>query len=401
MAAKPKRVLFLMSDTGGGHRAAAQAIIDALKMKYGDQVETTMVDVFKLMAFPMNYQPELYPVIIKHGKIAWEVGYKMSNTPRRAQIISRSMYMTNGNRLKRMVREYPADVVVSTHSVITRPTMRAYRTLEYRPPCIVVVTDLVSTHMFWYDKTVERCLVPTQEAFERGLEAGLSPEQMRITGLPVHPDFTSRLKDKQTARKELGWDPDLPAVLLIGGGEGMGPLYKTARMVDTLDDRFQIAVVAGKNASLKADLEACDWKHPAIIYPFVNNMPTLMAAADVLVTKAGPGTISEACIAGLPMILSSAIPGQEEGNVDFVVNSGAGVYAPKPEAVAQALHEWLSEGAEGLARRAENAQRVAKPNAVWDIVEEVWHYAHQPPIKNQRKTLWRDVVQSARDLTSR
>jgi 1,2-diacylglycerol 3-beta-galactosyltransferase len=161
--------------------------------------------------------------------------------------------------------------------------------------------------MFWYDVRVERCLVPTQPAYDRGLECGLSPEQLCITGLPVHPRYTEPLPDKVVARRELGWDPHLPVVLMAAGGEGMGPLYETARAIDQRRLDCQLMVIAGKNKALKERLDASTWNQPTRIYPFVKDMPRLMAAADILVTKAGPATISEACIAGLPLILSDAI----------------------------------------------------------------------------------------------
>jgi 1,2-diacylglycerol 3-beta-galactosyltransferase len=280
-----------------------------------------------------------------------------------------------------MFREHPADVVVCVHSLITRPSMQALLRLDERPPFVTVVTDLVSTHMFWYDRRAERCLVPTRPAYERGIESGMSPEQMRVTGLPVHPRFAKALTDKVSARETLGWDPDLPAILLVGGGDGMGPLYKTARSINGKRLDCQLAVIAGRNVELKARLDASKWNQPTHIYSFVTDMPRLMAAADVLVTKAGPATISEACMAGLPMILYDAIPGQETGNVDYVVENDAGVFAPASYLVADSVARWLGEGREGLQRRSENARRLGKPDAVWDIADEVWTWAHHPRIR--------------------
>jgi 1,2-diacylglycerol 3-beta-galactosyltransferase len=376
-----KRVLFLMSDTGGGHRAAAEAIRDALFVRYGQQaVQVELVDVFKQARFPLNYMPEFYPWLVNHSKASWGLTYNLSNTRGRAKVLSRSMYLSNANRFKRMVRQHPADVVVCVHSVIARPSMQAFMTLEKRPPFITVVTDLVSTHMFWYDRRVERCLVPTQQAYDRGVEAGLTPDQLRITGLPVHPRFADGLMDKADARAQLGWDTQVPAILLVAGGEGMGPLYETARAINAKRLPCQLAIVAGKNKPLKARLEASEWHQPTHIYPFVKDMPRLMAAADILVTKAGPATISEACIAGLPLILSDAIPGQETGNVEFVVQNNAGVFAPQPSAVGDAVADWLAEGPAGLKRRAANARRLGRRNAVWEIADEVWDYAQRPLI---------------------
>lgn len=396
-----KRVLILMSDTGGGHRAAAEAIRAALHIRHGEQaVNVELVDVFRdYSPPPLKYMPEFYPWWINRSKTSWGAGYNLSNTPRRAHILSNTMYATIERGLKRMFREHPADVVVSVHSVLTQPAMRALTRLEQRPPFIVVVTDLVSTHHFWYDARCERCLVPTQVAYERGMESGLREHQLRNTGLPVHPRFISGLKGKAEARQQLGWQPDLPAVLLVGGGEGMGPIYKTARAINDRRLKCQLIVVAGHNKQLKADLEADDWNQPTIIYPFVKDMPTVMAATDVLVTKAGPATITEATIAGVPMILYDAIPGQETGNVDYVVQNGIGVFAPSPEGVSRALQKWLAEGPAGMQKRAQHARDLARPNAVFDIADEIWQYADFGMISTNRQQLWQNITRTTRDFT--
>ncbi len=251
-----KRVLLLFSDTGGGHRAAAEAIRDTLLIRHPDEVAIEMVDVFRSYTpFPFKYMPEMYPWLINRSKGSWSMGYKLTNTPGSVRLISRGMYASSEKGLKRMLREHPADVVVCVHSVLTRPTLYALESMEKHPPFMVVVTDLVSTHKFWFDHRVDRCLVPTQSAYENGLESGLKPDQLRVTGLPVHPHFAQRLKDKASARKELGWDPNLPAILMVGGGEGMGPLFKTARALNDAHLNCQIAVIAGRNEELKQHLE--------------------------------------------------------------------------------------------------------------------------------------------------
>lgn len=388
-----KRVLFLMSDTGGGHRAAAEAIRDALYVRHGkDAVSVQLVDVYKHCLFPLNYMPEFYPWWVDNVKASWSLGYSLADTRPSAGLFARWIYFTSQYRLRRMVRQNPADVVVSVHSVITRPSMWAFLSLPNRPPFITVVTDLVSAPAFWYDRRVERCFVPTQAAYTRGLQMGMSPDQLHISGLPVNPQFNDSLQDKAAARHDLGWDADLPAVLMVAGGDGMGPMYKTARAINDKQLACQLVIITGRNHALREQLEAVQWTQPTRIYGFVTDMPRHMSAADILVTKAGPGTISEACIAGLPMILSDAIPGQEAGNVDHVVQHDAGVFAPSPKKVAQAVEDWLQEGPARLRQRADNARRLARPYAVWDIAEAVWEYAHHPPIPTRNRSLWEDLL---------
>lgn len=376
-----KRILFLMSDTGGGHRAAATAISAALKLKYGkDAIQETLVDVYRQCTFPMNYMPELYPILVNRVGKLYGMSFHASDTRLGSAISSKWMYFTSRRSLRRMVRENPADVIVSVHSVITRPSMMAFQSFPTHPPFLTVVTDLVSTHRLWFDTRVERCFVPTQAAYDCAINVGLEEKQLRLTGLPVHPKFSDALLAKQDAREVLGWDQALPTIMIIGGGEGMGPLLANAQAINDAGLTCQLVIVAGKNKDLKAKLDSLRWNQPTHIYGYVDNvndMPRIMAGSDILVTKAGPSTICEACIAGLPMILYDAIPGQEEGNVDFVVDNDIGVFAPDPRQLTQVVSQWLAEGAESMANRAERARTMARPDAVWQIAEEIWDYANR------------------------
>lgn len=384
------RVLLLMSDTGGGHRAAAEAIRDALYLKYGkDEVEAELLDVLRLTRFPMNFMPEFYPWLINHSKGSWGFGYRISNTSRRAAMLSRTLYMANARRFKRMARENPVDIVVCVHSVIARPSLRAWQSLKERPPFITVVTDLVSTHSFWYDNQADFTMVPTQAAFDKGLASNMPAEKMKITGLPVNPAFMDGLIGQNEAREALGWEEDKITILMVAGGDGMGPLFETAQAINALNADIQLVVIAGRNKTLKDKLESSQWNQTTHIYPFVTNMPQLMDAADIIVTKAGPATISEAAIAGLPMILMDAIPGQETGNVTHVIENDAGAWAPEPHQVAAVLKEWLGGGQELLQQKVKNAKSVARPEAVWDIADTVMEWAKHGPIKNPEKGIWR------------
>lgn len=394
-----KRVLFLMSDTGGGHRAAAEAIRDGLYAKYGeDKIDAELLDVFKASRFPLNHFPEFYPWLINKSKGSWGLGYKISNTRRRVAFISRTMYAANARRFKEIARENPVDVVVCVHSLLTRPSLKAWETLPERPPFITIVTDLVSTHNFWYDKKADFTMVPTQAAFDRGIQYGMPAAKMKITGLPVNPAFIEKLEGQEQSRTKLGWEQGKVTILMVAGGDGMGPLWETARAINALKRDIQLVVVAGRNANLKEKLDHAQWNQPTHIYPFVTNMPQLMDAADIIVTKAGPATITEAAIAGLPMILMDAIPGQEDGNVEYVIENNAGAWAPEPQEVAHYIQVWLDEGIEALKEKAQNAKRIARPDAVWDICETVMKWADHGMIKNPEH-LWKRTTRRLVSIT--
>ena len=378
-----KRILFLFSDTGGGHRSAFQAIQDAMNIRYGGAVEFDAVDVLRACKWPLNKQPELYPAVVNTSKLLWALVYHGFDGKRRSRLARQLIYRNNRKNLCRIVQEHPADVVVCTHSVVGNPVLRAFLTLEERPPFLTVVTDLVTTPSLWYDPRVDYCFVPTASAYQRGLRLGMSPAQMHITGLPINPHFINSMTTKAQARQEFGFDPHLPAVMIVAGSDGMGSIYKMVKTLNARPLAAQIVVICGRNEDLKAKLESRAWQNPCHIFGYVTNyheMPRIMAASDIIVTKAGPATIIEAAIAGLPMIISERIPGQETGNVQLVVDNEAGVYLPKPERVADKIIDWLAEGPEKLEQRARNAKRIARPNAVWEIAEAVWEWAHKPNI---------------------
>ena len=319
---KKPHVLFLFSDTGGGHRSAAEAIIEAIQLEYGDSVTTEMLDFFKSHApLPLNKMPDWYPDMVKAPQL-WGLSFKMSDGRLRARAITASMWPYVGRAARRIVKEHPADLVVTVHPLATTVFLKALG--KNPPPFITVVTDMVTTHALWYDQRSDLILVPTKTALNRAVEYAMDPARVRVVGQPVTLRYCAPAGDKKALRKKLGWEHDKTVILLIGGGEGMGPLGKTARAIAASGLDVALAIVCGRNQRLKKHLESLDWTIPVHTYGFTRELPDFMRAADVLVTKAGPGTIAESLNAGLPMILYARLPGQEDGNVTFVVEEKVG-----------------------------------------------------------------------------
>lgn len=377
-----QKVLFLMSDTGGGHRSAAEAIQAAMERLYPDRYDYRLVDVFRHHTpFPFKYMPEFYPIWVNRSSTSWKIGYVIGDGRRRSKWVLDLSYPFWRPGIQRMFRQYPADVIVCVHSLFNRSALRCLKHSKRNyPPFVTVVTDLVSTPAAWYQEDEDLCLVPTQAAYDRGLKMGMRSDQLKVTGLPINPTFVEAVTDKQEARQKLEWDADKLTVLMVSGGAGMGPLFETARAINDKNLDIQLAIIAGHNISLQKRLEGCGWNQPTIVYPFVNYMARLMTAADIIVTKAGPSTIAEACVAGLPMIISGKVPGQEDGNVDHVVDNGAGVYSPSPQLVADSLAEWVNSPRSTLDAYADAAKKLGRPRAAWDVAEEIHQITQNPPL---------------------
>ncbi|MBI5053841.1 MAG: galactosyldiacylglycerol synthase [Chloroflexi bacterium] len=279
----PHRIVLLMSDTGGGHRASAEAIQEALKIKCGENVNVKLVDVFKdYTPYPFNRFPAWYPIVIARGIRAWGPGFKASDGRTRTRVLTGAVYPYTRPAFKQMIHDHPADIYVSVHPLLTMPAVRPLG--KNRPPFVTVVTDLVSAHAFWYYPKVDEIIVPTEGAYQRAIKNKVPPEKLKVIGLPVSQKFCAPAGDKAALRKSLNWNSDRITVLVEGGGEGMGPLKEIARGIASSGMDLQLTVVCGRNEALRQELEAMACEIPTHLYGFVTIMPEMMRAADLIVT---------------------------------------------------------------------------------------------------------------------
>jgi 1,2-diacylglycerol 3-beta-galactosyltransferase len=290
----------------------------------------------------------------------WEASFHVTDGQRRARVITTTMWPIARQAARTLVQRHPADLIVTVHPFANSFALRALG--KDRPPFINVVTDMVTTHALWYDNRADLILVPTETARLRAIKYHMAPEKVCVVGLPVADRYCQPVGSKSTLRDKLGWPADKQIVLLMGGSEGMGPLAKTAQAIDASGLDVALVIVCGRNQRLKATLESYRWENPALIYGFTRDMPDFMRASDFIVTKAGPGTVAEALNAQLPIILYAKLPGQEDGNVTFVVEEGAGVWAPNPQDVVRTLTRWISRPGERQ-KVVENCRRAGKPQA--------------------------------------
>jgi 1,2-diacylglycerol 3-beta-galactosyltransferase len=327
-----------------------------------------MVDVFKEYApRPLDKAPDFYPEMTRHP-LAWEVGYKLTDGQRRVRMLQTTMRPYIKRAVTRLRQEHPADLYVSVHPLFNEGFIRELG--PSRPLFMTVVTDMITAHSFWYAPDVDICIVATEQAKQRAVENGLEAAKVEVIGLPVSRAHTQQPGERSQYRRELDWPADIPIVLLVGGGEGMGPLKRTAIALSSLDVEFGLAVIAGRNQELQEELRDRKWERPVFVYGFERRLPLMMRAASLLVTKAGPGTISEALNAHLPLVLYSRLPGQEEGNVDFVAETGTGIWAPGPEYSALAVRRILSNP-DLLEHMRGQCSKHARPDAAERIADRI------------------------------
>lgn len=365
-----KRVLFLISDTGGGHRASAEALKQALARLHGPAVTCAIVDPFARYAhWPLSRVPHSYTPLISRYLWLWQGLWQLSASPTAWRAASRAVAAWQSGPLRQLASDHPADLAVSVHPLLCRLPQRTLRAVQPGIRLATVVTDLDSAPRLWFEPNVDLLVAPCEQVVSAARAAGLPAGRIQRLGLPIRLEFLDAPASQAEARARLGL-ADRPTVLVMGGGEGMGGLEG---VVDALASGLhgqpaQIAVVCGRNAALRQHLAARRWPTPVTALGFVDDIPVWMRAADCLVTKAGPGAIAEALACTLPMVLSSFVPGQETGNVAFVERNGLGVYRPDRLAMAATVRGWLAEP-ELLVGMRQRARLLARPRAALDIAE--------------------------------
>ncbi len=365
-----KRIVLLYADAGGGHRSAAQAIAAGIRMLYADRYEIQFVNGFRLLPPLLGRLDIDYPMWVTYGRMLYALGFHISNGRRQVVAIRRAFEPISDKLAEDIIKTAPADVYVSCHLVYNQTMPSVIHRLGNPAKFMNVVTDLVAGHAAHYAPDVDYCIVPNEESARDAIANLVPAEKVIVAGQPVLPDFQQRLGKRRETREALGLDQSMPVVLLMGGGDGMGRLELTAREIAFSNLPVQLIVVCGRNQRVKHNLEFINPRIPMRVFGFVDNVPELMGAADILVTKAGPGTIAEGFIAGLPIILYDRVPGQEEGNVDYVVTRGAGAWCPFPWVVVKQIRQWLSEPGrlEALSRAS---AALAKPDSALEIAKIV------------------------------
>jgi 1,2-diacylglycerol 3-beta-galactosyltransferase len=366
-------VLILFSDTGGGHRAAARALEQSL-LQLDPGIKITKLDpLLGADSSPplVRRLAGLYSPIIRRSPAVWGALYhSLNNRPAFAAV--RGVF---GGRIRRIIvnalKEFDPDLVLSVHPLLNHVAWQAIRKGGRPRGLVTVITDLVEFHLGWMFPRSDLTIVPTEIAREECLAAGLPEEKVLLLGLPVDLRFRPPAPGEKAAlRRRFGIDQDRFTILVSGGGEGSGKLLTQVRALARKGGDWQLIVVCGRNEKLRRRLARVDFQSRALILGFVDNMPDLMRAADLVVSKAGPGAIGEALATEVPILLTSYLPGQETPNVTFVTNSGIGLYTPKPEQLLEAVQELSKPGSERWRSMADRAAEISRPYASLDIARE-------------------------------
>ena len=371
------RILIATATAGGGHLAAAAALEESWHaLRPDDEMKTVdLVDFFSPLHRKIH--ADGYVKLVEHAPEIWGMVFGKTDNPqvaRRLHDFKRVFPSKSRSKFTAFINDFAPDAVVCTHyaaldilgGMEPRTHGRAKKTAR-RPHVTSVVTDF-EAHALWMEPSVNLYCVAAEETRARMLARGAKPENVVATGIPIASKFSSDPVAKEV-RKKLGLRDDQPVMLVLGGGFGMGPVAEILTELDKISTPFQTVVVAGRNLELRQALAVCDRKHPTHVLGFAGNMHELMAVADLIITKPGGLTTSEALAMGRPLLIINPIPGQEAANSDFLLERGAAAKVNRVEDLPYRLGQLL--GSSKLAQMARAAKALGRPLAARSICEEV------------------------------
>lgn len=377
-----KKILIISASFGSGHVKAAEAVKKALIIR-DPTIEVESVDALDYSDVALKkVLPSIYLNIVNKFPWIWgyiydrynysqeevkELGVKISEEIK--YIIGKS----NSAPLIKHIKAFNPKIVVCTHFFPMKIISELKSAGMLNCYLIVNVTDY-EIHHYWISPEVDFYTVATEEMKFQLHKRGVDEKRIKVAGIPIDPIFSEQI-DKGKIKRKFNIDEKRPTVLVLGGAAGRSPFLKIVESLEDVKGTIQILAIAGHNKKLVESLETARSKfnNEITVFGFVENMHELMRASDVLITKAGGLTVSEALSVDLPMLIVSPYPGQEQANADFLLESGAAKIVTNIDLVGYKINEILSNPEE-LIRLRLNCHKIAKPHAAKEIADMSFSY---------------------------
>ncbi len=355
----------MSASAGAGHVRAAQALCETAERGF-PALKLTHVDVLDLV--PPTFRKlyfEGYLKLIEKAPLLWAYLYQHTDKPARESKISairKQIERINTRKLYAEIEKINPDAIVCTHFLAPELLSRRIRKGHRVPPVFVQVTDF-DVHALWIHPHMRGYFVANEEIAWRTARRGIDANAVHVTGIPISPQFLQTL-DRFTCARDVGLDPSVTTLLVMAGGAGVGDVESLVERLAAIDRKFQIVALACKNEKLLTKLQAVAQQYPGKIFPmgFTRTIERLMKSADIAVTKPGGLTTSECLAMGLPMIVVAPIPGQEERNADYLLESGIALRANDADALEYKLMRLL-EAPEKLGDMRSRMGNIARPDA--------------------------------------
>lgn len=359
-------VLFLSISMGAGHIKAADALREYILLRY-PKSKTLIIDTFKYIN-PLTHKLVVdgYLSTVRTSPKIYGGIYRLSECKENVNRLSKAFSEMLAPKIHKLVQEFNPSIIVCTHPFPLQMIAHLKKQNKIKVPAVAILTDFVN-HPSWFHDNIEAYIV-AHDYIKRDMEAcGIPKNRIFSYGIPVSPVFLKH-KPKTMARKELSLDNKL-TMLLVGGSLGIGDIENTFLSFAMCPRDMQIIAVAGKNTALKEKLERLSksYKKPIRVFGYTDKICELMDASDFIVTKPGGMTISEALIKKLPALIISPIPGQEERNASFIINSGTAVRITKNDNIDSILCQ-VFDNSLRYEHMREMAGHLSKPDSGHNIL---------------------------------
>ncbi|MGD8452350.1 MAG: glycosyltransferase [Phycisphaerae bacterium] len=364
-------ILVLTASTGAGHNTAARAIEAALHAAVPDQI-VEYHDVLESAGRCFRgFYGGGYRALVRHLPCAMGWLYERADQPNRPleTRVHKAVQTALTGGIARYIEQRRPRLVINTHYLPGDIVARLRLLGRLDCPQVVVTTDF-ETHRIWVNACTERYYTATAMGREYLRQCGAPGERVLVTGIPVRPGF-EQPPERDALRARLGLDGEGPVVLLLAGGVGYSRPERLVEELIHMPADAQIAVVAGKNERLQRRCEDLARRTPrrVVVSGYTDRVFEWMHAADLMVSKPGGLTTSEALVCGLPLVLVDPIPGQETRNADYLLEHGAAIKVNDPRLLGHRVSQLLTTPTQ-LERRRVAARTLARPGAAGRIVAD-------------------------------
>ena len=378
-----KRCLIITSDAGFGHRSAALSVAKAIEVLYPGQVEILVTNPIQESNTPTVMKPieKGYDRSVRFSPGLYRLSYEVSDSRLVSEVVEGALALMLQRIMADTIREFKPDVILNTNEMFNTPIGRVLQETGARTPSFTVVTDLADVHSLWFSPEPDRFFIANEWVKVKALESGVPEGKLVTSGIPVSPDFSLNQVEKQALRGSLGLDPHRLTLLFVGSNR-VSNLQDYLQVLESFPTPVQAVVIAGGNDELYKKLVDSHFDFPVEVRNFEKNVPQWMMASDILVTKAGGLIVSEGLAAGLPILLIDYLPGQEEGNVRFLLSHQAGAFVQNVGEFRAMIDYWLQEDASRLSQVARASAALGHPEAAMTVARAIWDAAvSQPPPK--------------------
>ncbi len=366
-----KKILIVYASAGDGHKKAAEAIYKQFP-DIPSGAEVVFIDSLNYTTrFFKFFYRRIYIILIKYLPWLWGFFYHTLNNRFFFLLASPFRALTNTLNSKKLIDfllKEQFDIIISTHFFAPEVISRFKEKSALPALLINVVTDF-KAHLYWIAKNIDKYVVASESVRQGFVDRGVAFERISVLGVPVRKGFSIPVS-KEAARKELNLLADKFTILVMGGGLGVGPIKEVVSDLQRIGFDCQIIVVCGHNKLLAGKLEAMavNFVKKTYVKGFYHNIDMLMAASEIMISKAGGVTVSESLAKGLPLICIKPIPGQESGNAEFLFNHNIGFRLKNHGEINDTISKFFysADGAGNLRKKIKN---LAKPNSAKEIAE--------------------------------